>query len=295
MTLERARFAFLLILPLTACAGATAAAPPPDALAALNLALRHEYGDARARALAQAGPLLIVSDKLVLLHGSGREEHDPLPPIYLALKAVSHVALGLQALLEEPRPPDALARLAALRPLLAAAASALDARLFTPAQLSRQRALLEESLALVDTAAASALPDAAALARWDAKIAPLLQDNLTDAAKAQVASLHAQVQSLRAKLSVAEWDALHVVIIAAHMPREGLVAEQYFERLLHEPFEGGRIIYAESLWAEPDALSLLGTHLVDFRIGQSLFGDGRRMHRDLLADAAAAEIRKVLP
>lgn len=288
------RLATLLSLPFFACA--TAAPAPADPLIALNQALRHEYADARARALAQAGPILIVGpEKLVLLRGAEREEREQFPPIYQALKAVSHVALGLQALLETPRPPDALARLAALRPLLANAQTALDAKLFTPAQLSRQRALLEQSLALIDSAAATGLPDAAVLARWDAKIAPLLQENIADAAHAQLTLLHAQVQALHARLSAAEWDSLHVLIIAAHMPRQGLVAAQYFERLLREGFEGGRVIYAESQWAEPDALALLGTHLIDGHLGQSLFGDPRRMHRDLLADAAAAELPGLLP
>jgi len=288
------RLLLLVALPLFACA--TAAPAPADSLVALNLALRHEYADARTRALAQAGPILIVGpEKLVLLRGAEREEREQFPPLYQALKAVSHVALGLQALLETPRPPDALARLAALRPLLAAAQSALDAKLFTPAQLARQRALLEESLALVDAAAANGLPDTAALAQWDARIAPLLQENVTDAAHAQLTLLHAQVQALRGRLSPAEWDSLHVLFIAAHMPRQGLVAAQYFERLLREPGEGGRLIYAESQWSEPDALSLLGTHLIDGRLGQSLFADPRRMHRDLLADAASKEISQLLP
>ena len=50
--------------------------------------------------------------------------------------------------------------------------------------------------------------------------------------------------------------------------------------------EGRRIIYAEALFDESKALDLLGTHLVDTRIGEAFFADPQRMHRDLLSDAA---------
>jgi hypothetical protein len=88
---------------------------------------------------------------------------------------------------------------------------------------------------------------------------------------------------------------LQVVIIGPHMPREDLVVTQYFLRLLHEPREGRRVIYAESLWQEPQALDLLGTHLLDGGVGEAFFGDFMRMHRDLLGDAARQYLPKLLP
>ena len=75
------------------------------------------------------------------------------------------------------------------------------------------------------------------------------------------------------------------------MPREDLVVTQYFLRLLHEPREGRRVVYAESLWEEPQALDLLGTHLLDGSVGEAFFGDYMRMHRDLLGDAASQYLR----
>jgi hypothetical protein len=56
--------------------------------------------------------------------------------------------------------------------------------------------------------------------------------------------------------------------------------------VLNEPREGRRIVYAESLWEEPRALDLMGTHMLDGAVGEAFFGDYWRMHRDLLADAA---------
>jgi len=85
------------------------------------------------------------------------------------------------------------------------------------------------------------------------------------------------------------------LIIGPHMPREDLVVMQYFLRLLHEPREGRRVVYAESLWTEPQALDLLGTHLLDGGVGEAFFGDYMRMHRDLLGDAASQYLPSLLP
>ncbi len=55
---------------------------------------------------------------------------------------------------------------------------------------------------------------------------------------------------------------------------------QYLARLLREPGEGRRIIYAESMFDEQKALNLLGTHWLDAS-ATIFFGDSLRLHRDL--------------
>ena len=55
------------------------------------------------------------------------------------------------------------------------------------------------------------------------------------------------------------------------------------------------LIYAEALWDEARARDLLGTHLLDTAVGEAFFGDDGRMHRDLLADAAAAYLERLRP
>jgi hypothetical protein len=51
----------------------------------------------------------------------------------------------------------------------------------------------------------------------------------------------------------------------------------------------------EALFDEGKALDLLGTHLVDTGIGEAFFADPRRMHRDLLSDAAGAYLDTLFP
>jgi hypothetical protein len=126
-------------------------------------------------------------------------------------------------------------------------------------------------------------------------MAPLVMENVTEATRAQLDATHAQVSAWRRELSPHEWNRLHVLIIGPHMPRENMVAMQYFLRLLHEPREGRRVVYAESLWMEPQALDLLGTHLLDGSVGEAFFGDYLRMHRDLLGDAAKQYLPRLLP
>jgi hypothetical protein len=134
-----------------------------------------------------------------------------------------------------------------------------------------------------------------ALLAFTRDMTPLVMENVTEATRAELDATHAQVSAWRRELSPQEWDRLHVVIIGPHMPRENLVVTQYFLRLLHEPSEGRRVVYAESLWEEPQALDLLGTHLLDGSVGEAFFGDYMRMHRDLLGDAAKQYLPRLLP
>jgi hypothetical protein len=82
--------------------------------------------------------------------------------------------------------------------------------------------------------------------------------------------------------------------MGAHMPRDSEITMQYFERLLDEPIEGHRIIFAEGLWEKPRALDLLGTHLVDGSAGAAFFGEFMRVHGDPLSDAAKVYIQELL-
>ncbi len=111
---------------------------------------------------------------------------------------------------------------------------------------------------------------------------------VSDATALEMRELYATAAAWRKQLAPAEWNALHLVMIGPHMPREQECSIQFFERLFHEPEEGKRIVYAEALWNEKDALDLLATHEVDEAAGAAFFGDPMRMHRDLLADAAKA-------
>jgi len=271
----------------------------PPALTALNNAFRAAYAEAKSRVLASAGPILIVNgDNFSLLRDGRRLESNIAAPTYDAVKTIAHIPLAIYVALtpgDGAIGEDRLKTLAGLRELIPPAEASLDTLKLSAGTLARQKRIVAASLTFLDDVAGSHKFARSALLAFTRGMAPLVMENVTEATRAQLDATHAQVSVWRRKLSPEEWNQLHVLIIGPHMPRENLVVMQYFLRLLHEPSEGRRVVYAEALWDEPQALNLLGTHLLDGRVGEAFFGDYMRMHRDLLGDAAREYLPRLLP
>lgn len=278
---------------------APAARAQPPALTALNNAFRAAYAEAKVRVMASSGPALIVNgDNFVLLRGGLRAEASVAAAIYDPMKTIAHIPLAIYVSLtpgDGPVAADRLATLARLRDLVLPAETSLGALNLAPASMARQRRIVAASLSFLDEVAGRRRCARSSLLAFTRAMAPLVMENVAEATRAQLDAIHSQVSAWRRELSPRQWSQLHVVIIGPHMPREGLVVTQYFLRLLHEPREGRRVVYAESLWEEPKALDLLGTHLLDGSVGDAFFGDYLRMHRDLLADAATRYLDRLLP
>jgi hypothetical protein len=285
-------------VPAQTMPGPTGPVQPP-ALTALNNAFRAAYADAKSRVLASRGPTLIVNgDSFVLLRDGRRVEANVGAPVYDPVKTIAHIPLAIYVTLtpgEGAAGDDRLKTLAGLRQLIPPAEASLDTLKLSAATLARQKQIVAASLAFLDDVAGKRKFARASLLEFTRGIAPLVMENVTEATRAQLDAIHAQVSAWRRDLSPQEWNQLHVLIMGPHMPREDLVVTQYFLRLLHEPREGRRVVYAESLWEEPKALDLLGTHLLDGSVGEAFFGDYLRMHRDLLGDAASAYLPHLLP
>ena len=271
----------------------------PPALTALNNAFRATYAEAKSRVLASSGPTLIVNgDNFALLRGGRRVEANVGVPIYDPVKTIAHIPLAIYVTLtpgDGALEDDRLKTLAGLRELIPPAQASLDALKLPAATLARQKQIVAASLSFLDDVAGRRRFARSALLGFTRGMAPLVMENVTEATRAQLDATHARVSAWRRDLSLEEWNRLHVLIIGPHMPREDLVVTQYFLRLLHEPREGRRVVYAESLWEEPKALDLLGTHLLDGSVGEAFFGDYLRMHRDLLGDAASQYLPHLLP
>jgi hypothetical protein len=285
----------LLVLALSL----SASAQIPDSLTALNDAFRQAYADARRRVLAGDGPLLIVNgDTAALLRGGHRSDAPINVPKYHLVKTIAHIPLAIYVALTPGEGALDAARvktLEDLRRLIPPARASLDGLGFPADLLARQDRIIQESVSLLDGAIARKKYTRRDLEAFTRRMSPLVMGNVADATRAQLDILHAQVTAWRREMTEPEWAAMHVLIVAAHMPRDESVHVQYFARLLHEPIEGRRIVVAESLWEEPKAMDLYGTHLLDGSIGQAFFGDPMRMHRDLLADAAKEYLPKLLP
>jgi hypothetical protein len=288
-------------LGLTAFAGFQNAAPPKtearphessDPFSALNDASRIACRLAKNAALARTGPVIFVEgDDLVLKRGTDRTKIRYIPEVYHLLKAVSHVVLAIDVTLaahadENPLGDEVIKDLRDYRTLLGPVVEKLDSSGLDGEQRLRCRTILDQSAAFLDAVIerrANAQADRVAYTR---RMWPFVTMNGASAARAALDSLHRQVGLWRAELSPEEWKRLTVVVMGMQLPRKGNLAVQYFARLLGEPGEGRRIIYAESLFDEPRALDLLATHLVDTQVGIDFFNDPQRMKRDLLSDAA---------
>jgi hypothetical protein len=267
-----------LLCLLAACATSSSKPATSPALD-VNFLARADYAEARSRAVANAGPVLLVGPaRITYLNGVQRQQFELAPPAYHQLKTVAHLALGLHSLFFEAAP--AREKLLQLR----AAATALP----LPEPRERQERIVRRSLQLID----DALQGHADLPGYEKEVAPLLLENALDAARMEIADLDRAAAEVRKQLGEPDFSRkLHVVIAGAHMAREGEISQQYFEKLFAER-EGQRIVFAEGLWDEPAQLDLLGTHLLDASVGDGFFGDPRRMHRDFLSDAAARILKE---
>jgi hypothetical protein len=116
---------------------------------------------------------------------------------------------------------------------------------------------------------------------------PVVLSNAAEAARAQIDAYHAQGSAWRRQMPEEQWAKLHVVILGPQMPRRHNVAVQYFAKLMGLPGESRRLVYAEELGGEEQALKLLATHRIDSELSEAFFGDRERMEIDLLGNAAA--------
>jgi hypothetical protein len=266
-----------------------------ETLKTLNSTARAFYGKAQQAMLARGGPIVVVEgEELVLVHGGKREVATILPEVYNDLKAVGHVALGLHALFlvhgEAPLEEADLSGLSQYRARIEAGEKALPHRKLDKEQRERLAKCLATSRTLVDAILRARRCKAREMKDYFRTMTPLIESSAAEAARVQLDGLERQMTAWKAKMTGKEWGELTVVVMGSQMPRKNNVAVQYFSRLLGEPGEGKRIVYAEALYDETRALNLLGTHRVDTRVGVDFFGDPQRMFRDLLGDAARVQL-----
>src|SRR6266513_1694102 len=287
---------------ITAKQGAEETAVPGSEaapLVTLNNAFRGEYSRAKTEAVSKVGPLIIVEGShMVLVRNAKRTEAQIQPPNYQSLKAVAHIPFAVFLMFDQSDfgelTEERVAELRNYRKLIVNAQSSLGDTGFSDSQLQRQKKIIDDSLAFLDAAIENRQVQKTALDEFAKQMTPVLLENVDEAARAELDALHSHVTEWRHQMTPDEWKALHVVVMGAHMPRDEEITMQYFERLLDEPVEGRRIIFAEGLWEEPRALDLLGTHLLDGSAGAAFFGEFMRMHRDLLSDAARVYIQDSL-
>lgn len=269
---------------------------PADPLVRLNDASRAIYAQARQTTLDKTRPVVLLEgDNLVLLRQGKRTEVKAIPELYHQLKTIAHIPLALYAftVAEGELGEQRASELKKYRALIASAAKDLPKRGLPEAVLARQPKIIEPSLAFIDALLESKKVRRDQALKYIQSVKPAVLENMYDAAKSELDGLHQQMTAWKAELKPEEWQGLRIVIMGAALPRKGNLAVQYFARLLGEPGESFRIVYAEALFDEERALRLLGTSELDKGVAIAFFDEPTRMHRDLLADVAAAYIKKM--
>jgi hypothetical protein len=243
--------------------------------------------------------IIVEGDDLVLLCGGKRKAFRIVPPQYHALKAVSHAPLAAYVLLHPTvdiagaKSKEKIDEIRAYLERLVQAREGLGKYGFSPVSLQRQKDILDASSRFLEQALETDKIESSALVTFVRSMGPKVLANAQEAASLQLQAMHRQVLEWKSELTGAEWEQLHVIVMGSPLPRRGNLAMQYFTRLLELKTESNRLVYTESVFDEGRALNILGTHLLDTHIGEAFFDDPARMHRDLLADAAEAEIRRM--
>lgn len=267
-----------------------------DPLAALNLHFRADYAKARAKLLAEGGPVITVAGDSMILRDQGKKQEAVIiNDRYSRLKAISHIPLHIFVLMRdqpEGRITEARkGRLVQLRSQWQAISKQLPGLGFEGKTLERNVELIEKAIAITGPWVEGKGFDPQALRDYSLSQRAAIDGNTLEAARAQIETMDGKIQEWRKDLGP-RWDQIRVVVRGMQMPRKDNLAVSYFAKLLGEKGESNRIVYAEGLADEGAGLSLLGTRLLDTEIGEVFFADRWRMHRDLLGDAAKEILSK---
>ena len=284
--------------------------PPNEPFAAINISFHEVYTRLVEQVLAQLGDrvpvIVLIGDDAALLCDGKEQRAQVIPARYHELKAIGHLAFGVQLTLmangsghlTELTASELHKKRAQIREAQVATNSASSTPTLTIVKAPLE--LLCRARTLVDRVLEEGVVDFDRLHEHIRALASHALDTAQLAVCIELEQLHKLLERWRKQLGETRWHGLNAVICGAHQPRYREATCQYFGRLLHQPEGSGaeredRLVYAEGLCDVDSALDLLARHIVDQRASNLLFGDRRRLQEDLLADAASAEVRKLFP
>lgn len=271
-----------------------------DPLAAINGEFRSTYARVRADAVAETRPIIVFDgDKFALIRGEQRETSTSVPPTYHRLKAAAHfpfmIFLEFHGVNAGPRSEADVARWQSWLALAEAAESPEANAGLTAQQQATQLEIFKLGRSFLTAAVENRTATQDAVQEFCRAASPLLERQLTWAAEIELDHYRGQLDAWQKVLTEDEWRQLRVVVMGSQMPRRNHRVVQLAAAMLGVSGEGERIVYAEAIYEEPRALSLLGTQVVDGAAGEAFFGDAARLRQDLLAPAAAEYVRHHFP
>jgi hypothetical protein len=253
------------------------------------------YEAARAERVAheQKKGLIVVQDDVMLLFRGDepvRQFTGLEPPLYNKMKTLGHIPLAIFCLLhavsDGPLSRSLRGRLVSYRTLLDSAGRDLDVSAEIEAGiLPRPIGIQAKAMAFLGSVLEDGATSRHKLHGFTRGVCDDVDLVLAAAAKAQLQACERMVQEIRALLTPEEWAELRVLILGPYMAKQGEIFLQYFSKTLNTQVAGDRrLVYfdGDDLKA---AYERFGTATLDAEAAQAIFGNRRRLHRDVLADA----------
>lgn len=286
---------FLLsVIPAYAENAAWSEEGKPLAFNDVNELLHKNYAHAKDEIRQSLGPIILcTNDSVSLLKGNSKTTVPFIRPHYTGLKQIAHITLGTFILLtnhtDENLSAEEIKRLQEYKGGIEKATLGLEKNQgLEPGDDSRQQEIIKKTVAFLSTVINEKRVSHSDLKEYVRACAVPDLDNAYEAAGSQITTMDDAIVKWHSEMTPEEWKKLHVIIWTAHMPRQELLAYQYFSKLLNQPQEGEQLIVAESPSPcnEEQAIDLLLTHILDGKVAVGFFNDPWRMHRDLLSDGA---------
>jgi hypothetical protein len=253
------------------------------------------YEAARAERIVheQRRGLIVVQDDVMLLFRGDQPVKTFTglePPLYNKMKTLGHIPLAIFCLLhaveDGPLSRSLKGRLVSYRALLDRAVPDLDVSAEVEAGiLPRPVGIHAMAGAFIGSVLENGATSRHALHGFTRGVCDDVDLVLAAAAKAQLQACERMVQEVRALLTPQEWAELRVLILGPYMAKQGEIFLQYFSKALNTPVSGDRrLVYFDGDDLEA-AYERFGTATLDAEAAQAIFGNRRRLHRDVLADA----------
>ncbi|QDU08254.1 hypothetical protein [Gimesia aquarii] len=268
------------------------------ALYNLNRDFINAHTVARKLDLASGGPIILLRDgKLVLVRNNSETTSEMLLPRYDTLKVFAHMPVAIYLMLGPPGAgkldAQRLRQLTEYRGRIDRVEKQIDHIGLEGANLKRQKQLLADSKQFLEKVIQQQQFSTEELHTFTRSMLPMIKANIAGAAASQLDAMHRQVMAWKKEMTPEEWQKLRVSVKGAVLARKDNLAMQYFEHLLHIKGNGMRLLYMERYVPPTPMLTLLATRSVDRGISIAFFDNPDRMFRDVLADAAAAHIKKM--
>ncbi len=268
------------------------------ALSDLDSAFIAAHAAANELDLSTGGPIVLLRDgKLILIRDKTQTAVQVVLPDYEAFKTFAHIPVAIYLLLGPPGAgkldAQRINQLEVYRAKLDIVENNIKQFGLNGRDIERQRKILAESKQFLEKVIEQQRCTTEELHTFTHSMLPMIKENIAGAAASQLDAIHRQVMAWRKELTPAEWKKLRVAIKGAVLARNGSLAKQYFERLLHVEGEGVRLNYMELYFPPTPMLTLLATRSVDRGIGNAVFDDPNRMFRDVLADAASVHLKNM--